>query len=182
MKLFRLASRLNINLKGGGILQQTLEQAIHTHYTMLLKLAYTYVKNREMAQDIVQDVCEKAVEKEAIFRGEASYKTYLIRMTINRSYDYLRSWKYKQHVIMQSFHIDTPEQRALKKDTQAQLGLAILKLKPIYREIIVLYYYEDFSIPEIALILTIPEGTVKTRLKRAREQLKKKLGGMVLNE
>ncbi|MEC1179813.1 sigma-70 family RNA polymerase sigma factor [Metasolibacillus meyeri] len=162
-------------------MQETLEQAIHTHYTMLLKLAYTYVKNREMAQDIVQDVCEKAVEKEESFRAEASYKTYLIRMTINRSYDYLRSWKYKQHVLMQSFHLDTPEQRALKRDTETQLGLAILKLKPIYREIIVLYYYEDFSIPEISAILTIPEGTVKTRLKRAREQLKKKLGGLIFD-
>ena len=86
-------------MKGGAVLNNSLEKEFNQHHLMLLKLAYTYVKSRTMAEDIVQDVFEKAIEKESAFRGDASYKTYLIRMTINRSYDYLRSWKYKQQSI-----------------------------------------------------------------------------------
>ena len=152
---------------------------LEEHYVTLVKLAFTYVKNKEMAQDIVQDVCEKALMHKESFRGESSYKTYFIRMTINRSYDYLRSWKYKQlsltEVLTQMLHLETPEIKALQKDEEAALGLAILKLKPKYREIIVLYYYEDFSVAEIAQLLNIPENTIKTRLKRGREHLKQSL-------
>ena len=132
-----------------------------------------------MAEDIVQDVCEKALVKQQDFRGDATYKTYLIRMTINRSYDYLRSWKYKQLSLTTTFvhllHLETPEKKALQNDVNALLGLQILKLKPKYREVIVLYYYEDLSVTAIAEVLQASENTVKTRLKRAREQLKQSL-------
>jgi len=158
---------------------QRLAQELEAHYVTLLKIAYTYVKNREMAEDIVQDVCEKALQQTAEFRGEASYKTYLIRMTINRSYDCLRSWKYKQlslsNTVIQLLHLETPERKAMQNDEKAQLGLQVLKLKPKYREVLVLYYYEDFTTLEIAQILAIPEATIRTRLKRGREQLKGKL-------
>ena len=154
----------------------SLTAQLEQHYESLLKIAYTYVKNREMAQDIVQDVCEKALQKQHEFRADASYKTYLIRMTINRSYDYLRSWKYKQlsltSTVVQLLHLETPEKKALQHDEEAQLGLAILKLKPKYREAVVLYYYEDMQVAEIAQLLDVSENTIKTRLKRAREQLK----------
>lgn len=156
-----------------------LSNQIQLHYTTLLKLAYTYVKNREMAEDIVQDVCEKALEKQHEFRADASYKTYLIRMTINRSYDYLRSWKYKQlsltNTFVQLLHLETPEKKALQHDEEAKLGLEILRLKPKYREVIVLYYYEDLPVRDIADLLHTSENTIKTRLKRAREQLKQSL-------
>ena len=156
-----------------------MQQAIEEHYLTLVKLAYTYVKNREMAQDIAQDVCEKALKQQANFRGDASFKTYLIRMTINRSYDYLRSWKYKQQAVTdhlrEMFHVETPEQKAIANDDRTALARQILKLKPMYREVIVLYYYEDFSVAEIGTLLSVSENTVKTRMKRAREQLKEKI-------
>lgn len=169
----------NYKFKKGETFVHPLQDQLEEHYTSLLKLAYTYVKNSEMAEDIVQDVCEKALQKQHDFRADASYKTYLIRMTINRSYDYLRSWKYKQlsltHTVVQLLHMETPEQKALQHDKEAKLGLEILKLKPKYREVIVLYYYEDFSVNDIATMLQTSENTVKTRLKRARDQLKNSL-------
>lgn len=60
----------------------------------LFRVAYTYVQNDQPAEDIVQDVFLKAFERKEQYRGEADYKTYLIRMTINRSHDMLRSWSY----------------------------------------------------------------------------------------
>ena len=75
------------------------EQLVITYAEELLRLAFTYVKDKQIAEDIVQDVLMKAFEKQSDFRGEASYKTYLYRLTINRSYDYLRSWSYKNTVV-----------------------------------------------------------------------------------
>lgn len=156
-----------------------IEKELNQHYLTLIKLAFIYVKNKEIAEDVVQDVCVKAIENRNRFRGEATYKTYLMKMTINRSYDYLRSWTFRQKSInsffYQMFHGESLEQQLLKKDERAQLGYEVLHLKPKYREVLVLYYYEELKIHEIALILEVPENTVKTRLKRAREQIKQVL-------
>lgn len=156
-----------------------IEQELRLHYLTLIKLAFIYVKNKEMAEDIVQDVCVRAIENKNRFRGDATYKTYLMKMTINRSYDYLRSWTYRQESVKsfvhQLFNGESVEHQLLKKDERAQLGFEVLKLKPKYREVLVLYYYEDFKIHEIASLLDISENTVKTRLKRAREQMKQTL-------
>lgn len=156
-----------------------IEQQLSLHYLTLIKLAFIYVKNKEMAEDIVQDVCVRAIESKERFRGEATYKTYLMKMTINRSYDYLRSWTYRQQFVKsfvhQLFNGESVEQHLLKKDERAKLGYEVLQLKPKYREVLVLYYYEEFKIHEIASLLEISENTVKTRLKRAREQMKQTL-------
>jgi RNA polymerase sigma factor (sigma-70 family) len=56
----------------------------------LIRLAFTYVKNQQAAEDIVQDVFMRAYEKRDDFKGHSSYKTYLYRITINRCYDHLR--------------------------------------------------------------------------------------------
>lgn len=134
-----------------------------------------------MAEDIVQDVCVKAIVNEGKYRGDASYKTYLMKMTINRSYDYLRSWSYREQSIKlfihQLFNTESLEYQLLKKDERAQLGYQVLRQKPKYREVLVLYYYEELKIHEIATILEVSENTVKTRLKRAREQMKQVLDG-----
>ena len=156
-----------------------IEQELSVHYLTLLKLAFIYVKNKEMAEDIVQDVCVRAIESKNRFRGDATYKTYLMKMTINRSYDYLRSWTYRQQSVKsfvhQIFNGESAEQKLLKKDERAQLGYEVLQLKPKYREVLVLYYYEELKIHEIASLLEVSENTVKTRLKRAREQMKETL-------
>lgn len=162
-----------------------IEQELRLHYLTLIKLAFTYVKNKEMAEDIVQDVCVKAIENKNRFRGDSSYKTYLMKMTINRSYDYLRSWNFRQKSITtfihQIFGSDSLEQQLLKRDERAQLGNQVLKLKPKYREVLVLYYYEELKIHEIADVLEVSENTVKTRLKRAREQIRQVLDGNGVN-
>lgn len=164
-----------------------LEQFVRKHGEELLRLAYTYVKSREAAEDVVQDVLLKAFEQREQFRGEASYRTYLYRMTINRSYDYLRSWSYKNTVltnkIQQIFHgTKSTEEHVIALSANHILGEAVLDLPVKYREIIILYYYKELKIDEIAQILSISDNTVKTRLKRGREKLKGFLEGGVLDE
>jgi len=156
-----------------------IEQELSLHYLTLIKLAFIYVKNKEVAEDIVQDVCVRAIENKDRFRGDATYKTYLMKMTINRSYDYLRSWTYRQQSVKsfvhQLFNSESAEHQLLKRDERAKLGYEVLQLKPKYREVLVLYYYEEYKIHEIAALLEVSENTVKTRLKRAREQMKQTL-------
>ena len=146
----------------------------------LLRLAYTYVKNQQAAEDVVQDVFMRAYEKRDDFKGQSSYKTYLYRMTINRCYDHLRSWSYKNVQISNKLALifhgeDTTENTAIIKDEKFMLGKEILSLPLKYREVLVLYYYKELSVDEIANILKCSPNTIKTRLKRAREKLKLQL-------
>lgn len=73
-----------------------IEQVITEHGDYLLKVAYLYVKNEATAEDIVQDVFIAFYQKQQQFRQESSLRTYLVKMTVNRSHDYLRSWKSKR--------------------------------------------------------------------------------------
>lgn len=159
-----------------------LEQFVRTHGEELLRLSYTYVKNNEMAEDIVQDVLLKAYEQHDKFRGDASYRTYLYRMTINRSYDYLRSWSYKNTILTNKIHeifqvTKSTEQQVFEQNDNRLLGHAVLDLPVKYREIIILFYYKELKVNEIAELLSISDNTVKTRLKRGREKLRNKLEG-----
>lgn len=174
-------------LKREGQLFRLLEKGVEKmqdlmdeHYEMLQKLAFTYVKDIALAQDIVQDVCVKIIEKGDQFRGESTYKTYLMKMTINRCHDYLRSWSYRNHVLTNQFYNlftkISPEMTLIEKNEKTTLAIHIFQLKPKYREVIVLYYYEDLPVKEIAELLSCSENTVKTRLSRARHQLKERIG------
>lgn len=156
---------------------QLFESAMGEHGEMLMRLAMTYVKDRGVAEDITQDVFVKAFERIEDYRGEASYKNYLCKLTINRCHDYFRSWHYKNAQVIQWWDRvvqPTPslDSVLMNQDVSHGLGQAILALPIRYREVIVLFYYQEFSVDEIALLLEIPANTVKTRLKRARERLK----------
>lgn len=152
-----------------------LERFIYEHGEELLRLAYTYVKNKQAAEDIVQDVLLKAFEKQAEFRGEATYRTYLYRMTINRSYDYLRSWHYKNTILgekIQRLFGRLTEQEVITQSENRQLAQAVLALPLKYREVIVFTYYYNYSSAEIGKLLNCSSATVRTRIARGREKLK----------
>ncbi|MFJ8066390.1 sigma-70 family RNA polymerase sigma factor [Psychrobacillus sp. NPDC096426] len=152
-----------------------LEKFIYEHGEELLRLAYTYVKNKQAAEDVVQDVLLRAFEKQEEFRGEATYRTYLYRMTINRSYDYLRSWHYKNTIVgetIQRLFGRLTEQDVVTQSENRQLAQAVLALPLKYREVIVFTYYYDYSSEEIGELLNCSSATVRTRLARGREKLK----------
>ena len=153
------------------------EKIVDQYGESLMRLAYTYVKNHQVAEDIVQDVFLKAFEKQSDFREESSYKTYLYRITINRSYDYFRSWSYKNLLLTDNFRKLVKQEKSaesfvITKNENYLLGEKILSLPLKYREVIILHYYNDYGIDEIAFILGISPNTIKTRLRRGREKLK----------
>ena len=159
-------------------MSQQLENFIYEHGEELLRLAYTYVKKHEVAEDIVQDVLLKAYEQRDQFSGKSSYKTYLYRMTINRCYDYFRSWSYRNTVLtdqLTKIIKKTPQSFHIENENPTYVGECLLKLPIKYREVLILYYYKDFTQEEIAELLSISVNTVKTRMVRGRERLKKLL-------
>lgn len=150
-----------------------LEKIIDEHAEHLLRLAYFYVKNRHVAEDIVQETFIKFSQYDYEERGQL--RAYLSTLIINKSKDYLKSWHYKKLIFQEKIlPVQAKKQRdeLIEAEERSHIGAAILKLPLAYREPIILYYYEEMKIAEIAQILGIVENTVKTRLKRAREALK----------
>ena len=80
-----------------------IEKLIDTYSDYLYRIAFIYTKDRLAAEEVVQDVFVNYYHKSDQFEQKASIKTYLVKMTINRSYDYLRSWKNKKFFIAQFF-------------------------------------------------------------------------------
>ena len=156
-------------------MEQTFEQIVEAYSEAIYHTAYLYLRKRDVAEDIVQEVFTTFFEKQAQFKGAASIKTYLIRMTINRCYDYHRSWKNKAHDWIEYFTVksnENVEQTYATKESASELLDAISQLKPKLREVIILYYFEELLIREIAEVLQCNENTIQTRLARGKMQLK----------
>lgn len=153
-----------------------LERIVDEYSTHLLRIAYFYTKNRHAAEDIVQDVFLKFMDTNYEERGQL--KSYLSLLTINKSKDYLKSWAYKKLQFETKWWMKTTDQDHLvQQEERSKIGAAILKLSLKYREPIILYYFEEMSILQVAQVLQVNENTVKTRLRRAREQLRPVLEG-----
>ncbi|WP_378139682.1 sigma-70 family RNA polymerase sigma factor [Chryseomicrobium palamuruense] len=160
------------------------EKMVDNYGEALMRLAFTYVKNRQVAEDIVQDVFIRAYEKIDDFRGESSYQTYLYRMTVNRCHDHFRSWSFRNLIFSdKNFNYkrqeNSVETEMLSETVHNVLGEEILSLPLKYREVIVFHYYKEYSINQIANILAISTNTVKTRLRRAKAKLKEKMSDKV---
>ncbi|MGE7021658.1 RNA polymerase sigma factor [Solibacillus cecembensis] len=154
-----------------------IEQCIHTYGDYLYRIAFIYTKDRSAAEEVVQDVFFNYYRKGHQFQGDATLKTYLVKMTINRSYDYLRSWKNKKHIFLEILQGTAKgnDQIYVEKELRGEVTAAVLALPVKDREVLLLYYYEEMTVTEIAALLELAVSTVKSRLQRAREKLKPKL-------
>jgi len=154
-------------------INRDIEFIFDEHAEHLLQLAYFYTKDRYSAEDIVQEVFIKFMDINYEERG--TLRAFLSRMTINKSKDYLKSWTYKKIQLKEKWSFVKAKKKKdpmLISDERNLIGKAILELPLDYREVIILYYFQEMNVAEIALTLEIPENTVKTRLRRAREKLK----------
>ena len=151
-----------------------IDELVHTYSDYLYRIAYSYVKDEQAAEEVVQDVFFKFYRTSTQFEGDAHLKTYLTRMVINRSYDYLRSWKHRKNTIFEVFHSKRPgvDHEVLEQSDSETILKSVLALPVKHREAIILYYYEDLQIKEIAEMLELNESTVKSRLQRGRAQMK----------
>jgi len=164
---------------GGVCLSEHLAAIMDEHGEYCLRVAYLYVKDWAVAEEIVQDVFFAYYRQQERFEQRSSLKTYLVKITVHKSHDHLRSWKNKRHMLLERLHIGvskrTPEKELVEKDNRRILTTALFELPIAYREVLILYYYQELKIREIAEILASTENTIKTRLRRARQKLQEKL-------
>lgn len=157
---------------------QNLKEIMNLYTEPLLRLAYYYVKDTQIAEDIVQEVFIKMYNSQTNYEERGELKAYLYKMTSNKSKDYLKSWSYRNvqlqnKIFPSASKIEVDE--LVRKDEQTIIGDAILELPIKYREVLIYYYFNDMKISEIASILSTSESTIKTRLGRGKELLKNKL-------
>lgn len=153
-----------------------LHQALQLYGDYCLRVAYTYTKDFHAAEEIIQDVFFQY--KEERFKAQSSLKTYLVKMTVNKSHDYNRKFSRRARIFLEHY-LPKAKQTLVVRDAyaveQSEITKAILTLPIMYREVIILHYYSDYKLQEIADILEMPLSTVKTRHARAKKELKKKL-------
>jgi len=149
---------------------------------MVIRLAFTYVKQKQLAEDISQEVFISCYNSLQTFQHKASYKTWLYRITVNKCKDYFRSWSFK-NIYYQDFfrsvfasNDKAIDKKIVEQEDQDQIFEQVLSLPIKLREVIILHYYEELSINDISKLLDVNSNTVKTRLHRARKSLQFSLG------
>ena len=133
----------------------------------VFRVAYSYLRCRDDADDVTQDVLIQLYKEDKAFESDAHIKNWLIRVTVNRCKNVLRTPWHRMEDIADyenSLTFEAPECR--------ELFDAVMALDKRYRMPVLLYYYEGYSQKEIAEMLSVPEETVRTRLFRARGKLK----------
>lgn len=145
-------------------------EVVHKYHKNILILAFTYTKNIQDAEDIAQDVFLELWKRQPDFESEEHRKAWLLRVTVNKSKNLLKSfWKRNRgHFVTES---------GAMAETDLDLIQAVISLDKKYRLPIHLFYYEGYSIREIAELLHEKETTIGTRLERGRKKLKEMLGG-----
>lgn len=151
------------------------EKLVKKYREMIYRIAFSNVKNKADAEDIVQDTFIRCIRKKPEFQNEIHEKAWLIRTTIHISYDLLKSPWYKKTISLEEIKEGEINNFQLPYMEMDDTLYIVMQLPFIYRIVIYLFYYEDYSIKEIATILKEKEGTIKTRLRRGREQVKKQL-------
>lgn len=145
----------------------TVEEAYRAHADAVFAAAFSVCRSRADADDVVQDTFLRYLTKPKEFDSAAHLKAWLLRVAINRATDLTRS-RWRDHLSWEeeiaALPFEAPEDERLMD--------AVLQLKEPDRIVVHLYYFEGYSVKEIAQLIQRREGTVKSRLCRARAALK----------
>lgn len=141
---------------------------------MLYKIAFLYFGNPYDAEDALQEVFVKALQK-LPDSTEEHQKAWLIRVTQNRCKDMLK--KSENKTVQLDENIFSDESEHIKNESRIDILQKIVNLSPKYKTAVILYYYYDYSVAQIADTLKISQSSVKMRLKRGRDILKLELEG-----
>ena len=168
------------------------EMLVDRYSSDIYALLYRLTDDPSDASDLTQDTFLRALRSVKGFRGDASLKTWLFRIAINESRNRFRWWKRRRRDVTVSLdvtigdsdqtlhdtladHSESPEDSALAREREVKLGEALGQLKEVYREAVVLCDIEGLSYEETATALGLNIGTVKSRISRGRDELRRRL-------
>lgn len=150
---------------------QRFREAVELYGDMVFRLAYSYLKNRADAEDVMQEALLKLYTERKDFESPDHEKHWLIRVAVNECRKLLRSpWRRRTGPLD-----EIEEAAAFDRPAQSELFRQVMALPPKYRAAVYLYYYEGYSVKETAALLGAKASTVQTWLMRARGQLQTKL-------
>ena len=162
---------------------------IYNRYSdMVYRLAFSRTANKQTAEDVFQEVFMKLVENANKLTNEDHLRYWLVRVTINCCNKTFRSKidtvEYEDELSkgndLEEIVKNSGEDILLKREREELIRTTLNQLKPPeYRDILYLFYYEEFKIEEIAKVMKITNGNAKTKLFRARAALRKALEGKV---
>lgn len=163
-------------------------ELVSRYQNKVYSTAYSYTRDYEEAKDLTQEIFIKVYNNLSNFQNKAQFSTYLFRIAVNRCIDWTRKKKAKtisilscqdeENVDIYDFIADygsNPEEILLRQENSDIIRAEISRLPEIYRTVMIMYYFQDFSPQEITDILKVPRKTIDTRLFRARKLIKKRL-------
>ena len=152
---------------------EDVNRVMEDYADMVRRICLVHLKNRHDTEDVFQNVYMKYLLYEGSFESREHEKAWFARVTINACTDWLRSLSRRKWVPLSVLN---EESRSLDAES-AEILDSVLKLPEKYRNVIYLNYFEGYSAVEIAGILGRKENTIYTWLSRAKEMLRKRLGG-----
>ena len=186
-----------VALNGGASLQALIPAAragderafqglVEAHWSLAARLARSIMRTEEAAADAVQDALIKVHQAMPRFK-DGNFRGWLLRIVANTCYDHLRSQKRQPAVsldqLVESYEMELPgrrneqdpERRALRQEKLSALSQMVNRLPTWYRDVVILVDIHGYDYGEAAAHLGLPRGTVKSRLSRARANLRDQL-------
>lgn len=161
--------------------EQTLCSLMSQHKTQLMRMAYMYLGDFSLAEEAVQDTFLKAYTHLNRFRGDASQGTWLMRIAINTCKDMRRTAWFRNRKNTITFDA-LPEPGKADTYTDDTVLQAVMPLSDKDKQVILLRYYQDMTIPQVAQVLCISVASATSRLNRAKAHLRTLLKGWYFDE
>lgn len=161
---------------------QVFERLVDQYQESVLRTCFLYLCDKTLAEDATQETFLKVYRAIDSFRGESSEKTWILKIAMHTCYDINHSgwFRFMNRYVTPEMLPDQSSTADINRDEE--LATAVMKLPRKLREVILLYYYQELNVNEIAVALSISHSSVSGRLKRGREKLKKLLEGRELDE
>ncbi len=160
-----------VEWEGSKTKEETLIFLVETYSQSILRMAYVYLGDSQLAQDVMQDTFTKAWQHLAFFKGESSLQTWLMRIAINTCKDYRKSSWFKR--VDHGKTLETlPEPAREDPPFDDTLINAVRALPPKEKEVILLYYYQNLNTYDIGKALNLAPSTIHRRRKKAEKRLK----------
>ncbi|MCS7461254.1 sigma-70 family RNA polymerase sigma factor [Paenibacillus doosanensis] len=167
------------SISGGMDKNAVLEELMHVYGDDVWHYAFFLTRRKELADDIAQEVFVKVYERLYSFRGEATVKTWLLAITRNLVKDHWRSaWMRRVIPFGLRRRADggpSAEAEAMGRFVAEEVWRIVLELPRKLREVLLLHAHHQLTHTEIARLLSLSEGTVKSRLHRARAKVTQRL-------
>lgn len=146
-------------------------EVLEKYSDMVRRICFMYLRNYADVEDVFQEVFLKFLQCNINFENEEHKKAWLCRVTINKCKDICKSFFRKHICSIEGLELPFEDPK------ENEVMSAVLALPPKYKDVIYLFYYEDYTVPEMAKLLKEKGNTIYSKLHRARELLKQKLGG-----